>query len=218
MDTSISTKSNSSSALNTSRVKEFFHIVLKTNTPHYTRIHTTFRKLLLSSSCVQSVLDKIGTSYLNEAYFHSWASTTHIFNKNNSSIDATCHKHSSVIKMNYFIFNTCMDEHLTRRYNSFRNISRFYLRAYLFTWGTQQKTSYVCNIMYVFLRRCKKYFHLLVMWYELVHCQEISWYSAFKFTLLVQMRLSIKTMILFSKWCASLSPPWSLQQTDGCNV
>lgn len=39
---------------------------------------------------------------------------------------------SSVIKMNYFVFNTCMGESLTRRYNLFRNISRFYLKDYLF--------------------------------------------------------------------------------------
>jgi len=62
------------------------------------------------------------------------------------------------------------------------------------------------------------YFYLLVVWYELFHGQEISWYSAFKLTSLVQMRLSIKAMILFSKWCVILSPSWSSQQTEGRNV
>jgi len=45
----------------------------------------------------------------------------------------------------------------------------------------------------------EKFFYLLVMWYELLHCQEISWYSALKFTLLVQMSVSIKATIPFSK-------------------
>jgi hypothetical protein len=57
----------------------------------------------------------------------------------------------------------------------------------------------VRNVMYVFLRRWKKFFYLLVMWYELLYCQEISWYNVLKFILLVQMPVSIKAMTFFSK-------------------